>query len=213
MTPDPDALAASLETGIRSAQQGLFEYHRAPAVDVGLSLHLAAFAAVSLQIYVACEAEVGVDELCPRVERALRRLCAAHDARPVVPARRSLVDVFRRLGGEGHLDASVSDSQSVAIAVPGAPDPAPGERTAYTIGRFRHYLQTVFLYSADARDPNTWGASGEPFALERALFADIYAEPVAPGPDRDVFAHVLRDFRNAGPARSRSPRPGHAVRA
>ena len=206
MTLDPDALAASLETGIRSAQQGLFEHHRMPAVDVGQSLHLAAFAAVCLQIHLACEYEVGVDDLRPRVERALRRLCAAHDARPDVPGRRSLLHVFRRLGGEGTLDVSVRDSRSVSIAVPGVPDAAPGERTAYTIGRFRHYLQAVFLYSADAHDPNTWSAAGGPFALERALFADIYAEPVAPGPDRDVFAHVLTTFQGARPSGSPAPR-------
>ena len=207
MTLDPDALAASLDTGIRSAQQGLFEHHRAPAVDAGQALHLAAFAAVCLQIHLACEYEVGVDDLRDRVERSLRRLCAAHDDRPVVHARRSLLHIFRH--GEG--DVSLGDARAVSVALPGVPDPASGERTAYTIGRFRHYLQAVFLYSADAREPNTWGASGDPFALERALFADIYAVPVAPGPDRDVFAHVLRTFQKSDPASAHSPR--NTVRA
>ena len=187
-TPD---VADLLERSLRTAQQSLFQCHGAPMRDVGRSLHLAAFTAVCVGIHEATSRETDLDDLHGRLEEALRDLCTAWDERPVARARRSLADVLRYPDDESETGPEIRDLRVLYESVPGTRAAGPGGRFTYTVGRYRAYVGAVFLYSTDRRATNTWDACGQPFALERALFADLYDVPVRPSPDRDAFALVL----------------------
>lgn len=199
MSPGTDQVVLSLESGIRAAQQGLFQFHRAAVRDVGLSLHLAAFAAVCFGVQVASETEVDVADLHARIERALRHLCAAWDERPAARRRRSVADVLRRFGDDDGRPG-LQDSRAVYLAVPDAPAPEPGERGDYAVDLYRRYVDGVYLYSCDPKRPNTWDEGGGEFALERALFRDIYGTASPPTFDagRSVFGVVVRSYRGVG---------------
>ena len=186
-----DDLVPLLDAGTRAAQQGLFEFHRETPRETGRALHLAAFAGVCVGLHHAARCETAVADLHRRVESALRALGAAHDARPVVYARRSLLDVLRRPADESATGPPVRDLLAESAAVPGVASLRPGARAEYAVGRYRRYADAVALFSCCADAPGTWDARGRPFALERALYADLYAAPVAFTAARDVFALVL----------------------
>ena len=190
-----DDLVPLLDAGTRAAQQGLFEFHRETPRETGRALHLAAFAGVCVGLHHAARCETAVADLHRRVESALRALGAAHDARPVVYARRSLLDVLRRPEDESAVGPQVRDATDIAVAVPGVAVARPGVRAHYTVGHYHRYADAVSLYSCSPGAPGTWDASGHPHALERALFADLYRTPVAPAATRDVFAFVLDALR------------------
>ena len=191
----PRALVRSLDAGVRAAHQGLFEFHREPPHEAGRTLHLAAFAGVCLGLHHAARREMDVADLHGRIERAIRTLFAVHDERPVVYARRSLLDVLRRPEDESAVGPQVRDATDIAVAVPGVAVARPGVRAHYTVGHYHRYADAVSLYSCSPGAPGTWDASGHPHALERALFADLYRTPVAPAATRDVFAFVLDALR------------------
>ena len=191
----PRALVRSLDVGVRAAHQGLFEFHREPPREAGRTLHLAAFAGVCLALHHAARREMDVADLHERIERAIRTLCAAHDERPVVYARRSLLDVLRRPEDESDVGPQVRDATAVSVAVPGVAVARPGVRAHHTTGLYRRYADAVALYSCRPGAAGTWDAGGHPHALERALFADLYRTRVAPAAARDVFAFVLDALR------------------
>ncbi|HEX8385267.1 MAG TPA: hypothetical protein VF576_03730, partial [Rubricoccaceae bacterium] len=179
MPTGTDHAVLTLEWGIRAAQQGLYQVHRGSPRDTGLSLHLAAFAAVCLGIRQAYEAEMDLVDLHPRIERALRHLGAAWDERPVVRPRRSLLTSLLHLGSPDAdaLRGTVQDSAALAIAVPGVDRPEPGDRGDVLVACYHRYVDGVYVYCCDRRGANTWDDGGLPFALERALFADLGVAP------------------------------------
>lgn len=193
-----DQLVGTLEAGIRAVQQGLFQFHRAPLREVGLSLHLAAFAAACLGIQHASDAEMEVADLHDRIEKALRHLCGAWDDRPVARTRRSLFRTLLHLTGEAEDEPEILGSEALYVAVPDADDPEPGDRGDYAVACYRRYVDGVFLFSCDARGPGTWDEAGREFALERALFRDVYASPVNPTvkDGRGVFGATVHAYRD-----------------
>jgi hypothetical protein len=194
--PATARLVVALEAGIGAAHQGLYQVGRGTPREAGLSLHLAAFAAVCLGIRQAYEAELDLVDLHPRLEKALRHLGVAWDERPVVRPRRSLLATLLHLGSpdpDGPR-AAVRDSASLSIVIPGVDAPEPGDRGDYLVGCYTRYVDAVYVYCCDRRGANTWDDHGRPFALERALFADLGVAP--PPVDEEsgpgVFAILLR---------------------
>ncbi len=191
-----DHLVGTLEASIAAAHQGLYQVGRGTPREAGLSLHLAAFAAVCLGIRQAYEAEQDLADLHPRLEKALRHLGSAWDERPVERPRRSLLASLLSLGSpdpDGPR-GTVRDSVSLFIAVPDLGVAEPGDRGDYLVGCYNRYVDAVYVYCCDRRGANTWDDHGRPFALERALFADIGVAPppldeeAGPG----LFAILLR---------------------
>jgi hypothetical protein len=197
MSPRTDHVVLALESGIRVVQQALFQSYRAPLQEAGLSLHFAAFAAVCLGVQHASDHEMEVVDVHARVEKALRYLCSAWDARPPARRRLSIAAVLRSFGDVPVEAPRLQDARALALAVPGVPEPEPGDRADYVLARYHRYADGVYIFSCDPTSPNTWDEGGADSALERALFRDVYCPADAPrvDPARTVFGAVLAHFR------------------
>ncbi len=199
MSSGPEQIAGALDAGLRAAQQSLCQVHRVPMRDEGLSLHLAAFAAVCYGIQAASERFVDVDDVQPHVEKGLRHLCSTWDERPTVRRASSWLWKLRYLGDDPSDALALQSTETVCVAIPGVSSPAIGERGNYAVSRYRRYLGGVYIFSCDERRPNTWDEAGGEAALERALFRDVFglSSRPAPRPGVGVFSAVLRTYRCA----------------
>lgn len=207
MLSGPDSIARALDVGLRAAQQSLCQVHPAPLRDEGLSLHLAAFAAGCLSIHEASGRLLDVADLHPTVERGLRHLCSLWDERPPVRRDPSWLWKLRHLGDEPMDALALRNTEAVCLTIPGVASPAVGARGNYAVARYRRYLSGVYIFSCDARRPDTWDERGGEAALERALFRDLLGPSTgpAPRPGGGVFGAVLTAYRGDAATRRRNP--------